>query len=267
MGVFNSSLWFKGGIMKRERELLRKPAFKGGPLSRLNEYFKGRLSQFRNEHSDFDIFLKEIGELLKKENNKEFNNLILFIDGEPDTNWVCASNSIFDGFIKLYNLGYSSKEAFEYIKQCLDAYLHATQIKYHLEGNYEISYMVSRWDGLPHRFIKLSTFPSYKDLNSNCLSRIDITFSELVDDDGVNDIDVMADIEIGYICSNDIVNDAFIFFNNAQNKIFFRKTFWDVINQLKEKSIIKELEIYNEEWPYLRYFQFKDFVGRYKFND
>jgi len=249
----------------RKREWLVKPFNNGAPISRAREYFRSQLAKFRQVHPEFDFFLKQIGIILKKENNTEYKNLILFIDGFPETNWVSPSNSMFSVFIKLFNWCLSPSQASTYIKQCLFVYKRITNNNYCLGENYGISIARCRYDGQVRKFLTCTMLPNQSFNNYEDWYWFGVTFTTLLVDDGLNDIDLISDLSIDIKGKTEILEDSLTLFNRYQKKNFYRKLIWETIKQLEEKKAIKRIGQSNNFLGHYYYFEFRDYVGSYWF--
>ena len=225
---------------ERTREWVHKPVFHGAPISWAREYFRGRLNQFRKEHKQFDNFLIEINKLLKSKNDPDFINLEKFIDGEAETNWVSPRNTMFDAFIKLFNLCLSPKQAFEYIEECCDLYKEMFEKEYMLCGDQRLSIRRSSWDGYKDKFISFSVKPTSESKNWEYEYWFDITTSSKIIEEYTNDI--IAHVhKIKLMTSFEKLEDALLLFEYYQNKGLLRKVFNTGIKDLEDKGVIKEI--------------------------
>ena len=228
-------------LEERTREWIHKPYPLGAPLANARKFFRFRLERFREEHKQFDEFLIEIGKLIKAENNHDFNNIAKFIDGEAETNWVSPRNTMFDAFIKLYNLCLSPKQAFDYINKCLAKYKEMLGFDYELCGNLELSIRRSRWDGRENKFISFVVKPNIELISYlNCQYWFEITTSLTIVEDRYNDVTTHVH-EFELRCKHEIVEDALMLFEYHQNNVLLRKVFESGIKELTDKKIIREV--------------------------
>lgn len=226
-------------LEERTREWIEKPVFYGAPLSWVKEYFQGRLIDFRRKHHEFDEFLNELGELLEKENNQDYRNIIRFIKGDTEPNWVTSNRSLFNIMIKLYNLCLSPKQAYEYIKECQRIYRTMVDNIYELDDSFKISIRRSRWNGKARKFINCSLSPKNKINDRDYYWWFDIAFSDFVYDDHFNDIDLQCDVSVEIRSGKDIFKDALSLFDYHQRKEFRRKLFYKAIDEFLNEGILK----------------------------
>ena len=223
----------------RKRKIIHKLTFQGVPLSWAREYILGRFKSYRKDNPEFDVFLDEIGELLKAEKNDDYANLIKLINNEGEGNWITPSKSMLTAFVKLYNLCLSPKQAFAYIKKCLTEYKKMSNNTYQLCDKPQLSIRRSRWDGRESKFISFSVKPKTVSKNWDYIYWFDITTSLKMIEDCVNDITTHVD-EFILRCHNDMLEDALMLFEYHQNKNFLRKVFETGIKELVKQGIIRE---------------------------
>ena len=228
---------YKDSIEKpRTRELISKPMFDGAPLHCIDEYFCGKLIKFRSYHIEFDIFLKDLGQLLQKQKNKYFDNLKQFIKNNPHPNWVSPRDCMFTVFVKLFNLNFSPFQAYEYIKVCLRQFKKMEKTKYKLNKQYEVITKRSRWDGKQREWIKASISPiNHEDF------WFYVSLESLQVEDEINDMKMHHDVEIIINTSDKTFEDALMLFEFYQDRGFYRGLCEFVINQLADKGIIREI--------------------------
>ena len=225
----------------RTREWIHRPVFHGAPISWAKEYFQGRLKQFRKEHKQFDDFLVEINELMKAEQNVDFANLEKFIDGEAETNWISPRKTMFDAFIKLFNLCLSPKQAFNYIKGCLLLYKEMLENEYILCGKQKLLIKISSWDGMEGKFISFSVKPKNELKHWDNEYWFNITTDLQIIEEYSNDIIIHID-GFRLIASFEQLEDALMLFEYYQNRGLLRKVFNTGIEELKNKGVIKEVD-------------------------
>ena len=189
----------------RKREWIQKPQYCGCPISWATKFFQGKLFAFRKEHPQFDAFLKEIGEMIKDKKSRGYQKLIKFINGEPETNWVCTNNSIFSVFVDLFNLCLSPKQAVKYIQKCHQVYLKMLLDKYSLYKEYEIELFRSHYDGVAKKHVKAYVLPNNKE---NYSYRITISPLQL----DFNDLILSSNVEIKLLSSDPIYQYALSLF-------------------------------------------------------
>ena len=244
-------------LEKRTREWIHKPVFNGAPVSWAQRYFQYRLQYYRDEHKEFDTFLNEIGELLKNENDEIYNNLKRFIAGNSETNWISASNVMFDGFIKLYNLCLSPKQAFDYIKECAKHYKQLLENKYELGDNIGFSIIESRYDGKLRKSVNVMMLP-VKELDNDKHFWFNVTFSSVVVTDKVNDVCSYPDIDVEACRSEDITKDTMMLFERYQNKDLSRIVFNQALEQLIKRGVVELQSIEEKSWGIVRNYKIND---------
>lgn len=226
---------------ERTREWIHRPVFHGAPISWAKEYFQSRLKQFRKEHNQFDDFLIEINRLMKAEHNKDFTNLEKFIDGEAETNWISPRKTMFDAFVKLFNLCLSPQQAFNYIKGCLLLYREMLENEYTLCVEPKLSIRGSSWNGCEYKFITFSVKPKNKLKRWDNEYWFNITTDLQIIEEYSNDIIIHLD-EFRLIASFEQLEDTLMLFEYHQNKGLLRKVFNAGIKELKTKGVIKEVD-------------------------
>ena len=229
-------------LEERKREFIEKPLILGVPPSRATEYLQGRLSIFRKEHSDFDEFLKKVRIHLKNSKEAYYENLIKFLDGKSEANWISPRGTIFDTMIKIYNRCLSPKQAFEYIEKSRKLYTRMTSIDYELDNSFNIYTKTSRWDRKERKFIDCTLLSNKNPVNPEYSWSFDITFSDFIVVDSINDITAHADISIEVVSHKNIYKDAFALFDNYQNREFKRKLLDSTISAFISNGVIKSKE-------------------------
>lgn len=251
----------------RSRELLTKPSFSGVPISWATKYLNGRVKKFREEHHEFDSYLKEVENLIKKENLHYLDNLILFLTYKGESNWISPKDSIFDLFIKLFNYDLSPKQTLYYIKKAYEIYVFLTKNTYILDNEYEVSNERSRWGSKIRRFIKVYLKPLHKLKEDNSGYYFSIKFGSLSIDDPINDFSVKVDTSIEVISNNEFIKDSLVLFEHYQYKEFYTNLFNFTIKELTSKGIIKELSV-KEYVGYLGHrYRIKGDIGYNKIDD
>ena len=225
----------------RTREWIHKPVFHGAPVSWAEKYFRGRLIKFREEHKQFDVFLNDLNVFLKKEKNGDYKNLRLFIEGESKTNWISPSGSLFDVFIKLYNLCLSPEQAYKYIKECREWYLFMLNSEYRISDDIQFSIKRNNETGRNSKFVDINVTPIEEPDNWDYYYWFHISTSLTVVEDHFNDIACHID-KINLICGHEILHDALMLFVNEQNKPLLRNVFDTAIKALVDKGLIKEIK-------------------------
>ena len=213
---------------KRNREWIHKPIITGVPVSRASEYLRGRLLSFRKEHIEFDIFLNEIGKLL----DSKYKNLLRFINGETEGNWISPKKSMFDIFIKLFNLCLSPKQAVSYIDECYQIYLKMLSHTYSLSPEYSVSLRRSNYDGKVRKYIEV-----YVNSGNHKYS-FKVTLPSLVVFDSY-----YCDTEFELL-GDEIYEDSLSLFEYHQDntRSVLNNVRNAVIYQLKENGVIKEID-------------------------
>ena len=251
----------------RKRELLQSPIFHGGPASNISGYIKGILDSFRKDHEEFDLFLKEIGQLILNNYNEDYSDIVTYIES---TKPIRSNRCLCDVFVDLFNMDLSPRQAFDYIQKCYSLYTFIKDVNYQIDNEYEISVRRSRWDGKPRKFITVDLNPRKQlpDWDDHYWFRI--TFSSLVIEDHLNDITFQADTTIKIINSQYKFENTLRLFEYNQEKEFLRRLFETAVEQLLELKVIKEVERYNHPTlPKLivRKYVFKDIVGRHQLDN
>ena len=231
--------WYEHDYLgsNKTRELISQPRYFSVPLNHLNEFFRGELRRFRNEHTDFDVFLKELGNFLKEDNEKYFDNLIRFINNKPKPNWMSPEDCMFTALVKLYNLNLSSKDAYDYIKECLLLFKKMRNTRYQLSNDYKVFTKKSRWDSKERKWINISITP--KKLEDFSFS---LSLESLQIEDNFNDMKVHHDVELTLLSPNEKYLDALMLFEFYQNRGLYRRLHRFAISELTNKRIIKEVE-------------------------
>ena len=227
--------------MSREREWIHKPVFHGAPVSWAEKYFRGRLKNFREEHKEFDGFLIDLFDYLKNEQDGDYKNLRLFIEGQSETNWISPAGGLFDIFIKLFNLCLSPEQAFNYIKQCHEWYLFMLNADYKISDKPEFSIRKSTWDGINTKFVSVNVLPKEEPENWDYYYWFRISSSLTVIEDSFNDVSCHVD-KIKLVCGHEKLHDALMLFSNHQNKPLLKKVFNTAINSLIDSGLIKEIK-------------------------
>ena len=225
----------------RTREWIHKPVFHGAPVSWAREYFRGRLAKFREEHKEFDIFLNDLYVYLQKENDSDYKNLCLFIEGKSETNWISPGGGLFDIFIKLFNLCLSPEQAFSYIKECHKWYLFMLNADYEISDRPEFSIRTSTWDGKNTKFVCVNVLPKEEPENWDYYYWFNISTSLKIVEDHFNDITSHTN-DVSLVCSHEKLHDVLMLFVNHQNKPLLRNVFNIAINELVDKGFIKEIK-------------------------
>jgi hypothetical protein len=215
-------------LESRNREWIHKPIINGVPVSWAGEYLRKRLVSFRKEHIEFDLFLNEIGKLL----DNKYKNLLRFINGESEGNWISPKKSMFDVFIKLFNLCLSPTQAVRYIDECYQTYLKMLRHHYYLSNDYSVSLKRCNYDGKVRKFIEV-----YVNGPDGEYFYI-VNFSSLVIFNSY-----FHDMDIVLVGKNEKYEDALSLFEYHQDNR--RSVLINVRNsllyELKEKGIIKEI--------------------------
>ena len=218
-----------------KRELIEKPKYYGAPMSWVENYFQGSLRSFRQKHQQFDLLLIELGRLLKASNKNVYKNLIKFIDGEAEPNWISPTHSMFTVFIKLYNYHLSAEEAFDYIEECNKVYYEMYHAEYEFERVSDYSIRHSRWDGNPKDFLEVVVIPKKEIENEDKRYWFDVTTSSLVSDEYVM---YMPDVKIEARGKKDsLLEDTLCLLENYQHRILYKKVFDAAIDGLIDKGI------------------------------
>ena len=226
-------------FLDRKRVIIHRPTYNGCPISWAREFFQGKLLSFRKEHPQFDCFLKEIGKQLSNEKSKGYQRLIEFINGEAETNWVCAKDSIFAVFIELFNLCLSPNQAVSYIKKCHLEYLKMLREKYRLSKEYEIILARSRYDGLVKKHVQIYAYPSIDNHHSEYSYKM--TMSSLQCD--IDELIQSTNAKIELLSSNPIYHHALSLFEyysyDTLSRSVLRNVYNATIYSLKQHGVFE----------------------------
>ena len=200
----------------RKREWIHKPVFDGGPLSRLRDYFRNRLKTFREEHEEFDLFLKELHSLLSKETNPDYQNLRLFLEGEAEVNWITPRKGcMFNVLIKLFNLCLSPSQAYDYIKKCHYWYVYMIDAEYELCSQPEY---YTKEQAKSHEKVQLVEYRVEPKKQPNCWEYHYIFHVKTLLKESKT-----SSTEIELICDKEEMKDALMLFSNYQNDILMQR--------------------------------------------
>ncbi len=227
-------------LEERTREWLQKFTYCGVPISWANRFFRDKLKTMRKEHPEFDSFLKEIGELLTKENNDSYTNIIRLINDDADTNWISTSDSILDALIKLFNYCLSPKQAVDYIKKCYEFILMVINEEYGISIKPEFSICKDRLDGRYREAVEFEWTLKYRisERSYNYWFRFKTALK--VVDDLKNDISVHC-FGCEIVSKQELPNDAFMLFIYEQNKSFLRNLFNKGVEELIKRRLVKKV--------------------------
>ena len=221
---------------KRGREWLEKPVFHGVPLSSAQAYCQKRLSQFRSEHPEFDMFLNELNKLLK-EGSHRFPNIEKFIGGEAEVNWIAPKDVLFDALVGLFNYCFSPQQAYRYICSCHRLYLEMIAMDYELFGRREVSIREDHWDGKPAKFLRVSLRPVVREKEEQLFHFAITTSLTVIEDHGQMDSHVDK-IELRGALPRQ--EDALRLFENGQNGGLKEKVFETALRVLETEGTIRE---------------------------
>lgn len=237
---------------KRLRPLLLRPVFHGAPISWARKFFQQQLEKYRQANPDFDSFLKGIEQIIWDRYEPFYSNILKFLRGEAETNWVSTGDSLLEMFIKLYNYDFSSRQAVNYIKTChkIYDYLLSNQLK--LANEYQIITKTCRWDGITHNFLDIDLVPASKLENQDDYYWIKITFCPLQRIE--RSIDYFDDTKIELISDRDIYEDALCLFDRYQGSRFFNQCLdLAIVELLKHNLVSKPITIDKTSFKYLFY--------------
>lgn len=237
---------------KRLRPLLLKPVFHGAPISWARKFFQQQLEKYRQANPDFDSFLKGVEQIIWDRYEPYYFNILKFLRGEAETNWVSPSNSLLEMFVKLYNYDFSSRQAVNYIKTCHKIYDYLLSNKLKLANEYQIITKTCRWDGISRDFLDVDLVPASKLENQDDYYWIHITFCPL---QGIEDSpDDFNDTEIELRSGRDIYEDALCLFDRYQGSRFFNQCLdLAIVELLKHNLVSKPIKIDYTSFKYLFY--------------
>ena len=220
----------------RTRPFLLEPVYHGAPISWARKYFRGKLSGFRRENIEFDEFLKGVEKIIVERKLDYCKNILLFLKGEAEANWVSPKKSLFRMFIKLYNYDFSSKQAVDYIEKCHDTYLLLLNNKLKLSNEYEVYSKRSRWDGntIDYLEISLSPIKELKDWDDHYF--IDLEFGSF--QERGRDVDYSCNTEITLRSARAIYEDALILFDYYQGNKYLNSVLKFATSELLKLKII-----------------------------
>ncbi len=193
-------------------------------------YFKHLFSWYKKTQKDFCNFLVDINYLLKQENNNDYLNLIMFLEGNPNVDWISYKGSLFDVFSRMFENKKTPLMTVEYIKECNAIHKAIINSNYKLSDEYIISNKISAWDGRIKTFITCQFKPTKPVFNYDFF--FEISSGSLIIDDKNSDITASKDISIEVKSKEDIIDDSLSLFECSSNNPFYKKLFWDAIEQL-----------------------------------
>ena len=221
----------------RQREWLPPLVITGLPWFRASSYVNSRLKQFREEHSDFNLYLTELERLIKgRIPNEDYKPIVHLLE-----NNICFIDKDFINlFVKLYNLCLSPKQTLDYIDDCHDLYLFIKNNTYHLSDYFEVYIKKCSWDAKTRKFIEIVLLPEKQiDREANYYHfKLTIPSLLLSNSSGPYVDQYDAKIELINNAQNSF-NDALMLFKNCDEKTLTRILFADCVKQLEERDIIK----------------------------
>lgn len=221
---------------ERTRPLLLEPIYHGAPMSWVQNYFRGKLSGFRKNNPEFDGFLKGIEKIITTRKLSYCNNILLFLKGEAEANWVSPKNSLFRMFIKLFNYDFSSRQAVDYIEKCHDVYLFLLNNELELSNQYEVFSKRNRWDGNTIDFLEISLSPIEETKDIDDYYFIDLIFASY--QERGRDVDCLCDTEIIIRSGRDIYEDSLKLFDYYQGNKYLNSVLSFATKELLNKKII-----------------------------
>ena len=227
-------------LEERKREWLQKFTYCGVPISWANRFFRDKLKTMRKEHPEFDLFLKEIGELLTKEKNDAYTNIIRLINDDAETNWISTSNSILDALIKLFNYCLSPVQTVDYIKKCYEFILMAINEEYEMSVKPQFSICKDHWNGQYREAVEFEWSLKFRNPQQSYDYWFRYKTSLKVVEDLKNDISTQC-FECGIVSKQELPKDAFMLFIYEQNEPFLRNLFNNGIKELIKRRLIKKV--------------------------
>lgn len=228
----------EGGIMEKDRTrpFLLEPVYHGAPISWAQKYFRGRLSGFRKENPEFDEFLTGIEKIIIERKIDYCGNILLFLKGEAETNWVSPRNSLFRMFIKLFNYDFSSKQAVDYIEKCHGVYLFLSKNELRLSNEYRVYSKRSRWDGNVIDYLEISLSPKKEIKDWDEYYFIDLTFGCF--QERGRDVDYSCNTEIIIRSGREIYEDSLKLFDYYQGNKYLNAVLKFATTELLKRRII-----------------------------
>lgn len=230
----------------RTRSFLEEPHYSGCPcISNSRRYFRSKLEEFRKNNTEFDVFLKGIEQEIINRKITYCDNILLFIKGEAETNWISPSRSLFRALIKLYNYDFSAKQAVDHIERCHISYQRLLNDKLEMNNEYEIFTTRSRWDSSIKDFVELSLSPKRENTHEYKPYFIRVTFCSLQVDLGSYPYNSYptCDNKIDLIADESSYDDAISLFDYCNGNRFARRVMDVAIKELIKNKIIGEYPI------------------------
>ena len=221
---------------ERARPFLLEPVYHGAPLSWVQKYFRGRLHSFRKENAEFDEFLNGIEKEINERQLDYCGNILLFLNGEAEPNWISPKNSLFKMFIKLYNYDFSSKQAVDYIEKCHETYLFLIDNKLKLSNEYSVYSKRNRWDGSTIDYLEISLSPIKETKDWDDYYFIDLVFGSYQEHN--RDLDYSCNLEIHIKSGREIYEDSLKLFDYYQGNKYLNQVLQFAISELLKKKII-----------------------------
>lgn len=211
----------------------------GLPIHAL-EVFRGGYKKIRSEYPKFDEFLKKLGELLKRENNDDYKNIIRFINIDitiKEVNWISTNKSLLNILVKLYNLCLSPNQALEYIKRCHEVYQKMINSNYHLHKLFLTDIEVCK------NSRKEKTIDCYMISDKETASDDTFEFKIHINDtfrvmERYYDSSLSIDENIHLIKKKNIQEDTLEFFVYYQDKEYLSNIINKAIEELKEYKVL-----------------------------
>ena len=221
---------------ERTRPFLLEPVFHGAPTNWAKKYFSGKLYKFRKENPEFDGFLKEIKQIIEERKLDYCDNILLFLNGDAEANWVSPKKSLFRLFIKLFNYDFSSRQTVDYIEECHSTYLNLIDEKLCLSNEYQINIEQSRWDGAIRDFLDISLNPTKEENDWDDYYFIDLHFGSIQES---RDVNYLCDTKMTLRSGKTIYEDALILFDYYQGCKYLNSVLKFAIDELIKKGIIR----------------------------
>ena len=241
----------------RTRPFIKAPFFCGAPMNHYKEYFVARLKEYRKQNPIFDSFLKEIEKIIVKDGSGVYKNILMFLKGEPEPNYVSPNKSVFRLFIKLYNYDFSPQQAFNYIESCYFLYFKMLNTRYKLSNRYEVFSQRTRWDGSTRDFLKISLEKTDKIHYDSEIYSLELTFCSLQETN--QELGFASDTSLKIISHEDKYEDALILFDYYQGEKYLKGVLSRAVSDLLDKGIIvgptkviysfDDLDFYKINWP------------------
>lgn len=218
----------------RTRPLLEAPAYHSVPASWVTKYLQSKVEEYRHNNPLFDEYLSKTHEEIVGRDLSYCGNVLIFLEGKGEANWISPSKSLFKTFIKLFNYDFSVKQTVDYIEKCHEEYDFLLNNELKVSDTYSIFTKTCSWDGNTRDFVNLSLEP-VKASNKDCYwINVDICSLQ----DVLGDPDHFGDNKIEFKSDKAIYEDALVLFDYYQGSTFLNKCLKFAISKLIQYRVI-----------------------------